>query len=155
MEEVFNNTVSQPSLTRGIGEQGMAREQESGQTNKQKNTQTILHPSDLCIFGRKKRLCFEHLNTHADYVRIQIWYTHIFKSHCFVDNTLMICYWSSHIDLCYSREKRNSSGLNIPSVLHFLCSLHSSQPRGNVAKMWHTWAGSHWSGSLSAYWGTL
>lgn len=135
-QHCFSTFIDQRNWGAGDGQGTRVR------TNKQENTQTILHPSDLCIFGRKTWLCCEHLNAHADHVRIQIWYMYIFKSHCFVDNTLMICYWSSHVDLCYSREKRNPSGPNIPSVLHFLYSLHPSpQPRGNVAKMWYTWAG--------------
>lgn len=131
MEKVFNNTVSQPLLIRGIGECEVARQQELGQTNKQTKKYTDHLTSQWPVhIWQKNWLRCEHLNTHADCVRTQTWYMYIFKSHCFVDNTLMIRYWSSHIDLCYSREKRNPSGPNVPSVLHFSCSLHASpQPQ--------------------------
>lgn len=78
------------------------------------------------LIWQKNWPCCQHLNTHTDHIRTQTWYMYIFKSHCFVENLLMMHYWSSHIDLCHSREKRNPGSPQIPSVSHFSSSLDPS-----------------------------
>lgn len=87
---------------------------------------TLSHPCHLLLIWQKNWPCCQHLNTHTDHIRTQTWDMYIFKSHCFVENLLMMHYWSRHIDLCHSREKRNPGSPQIPSVSHFSSSLDPS-----------------------------